>query len=103
MPLHAHALVVDLVRPRREAHGYGLQVGEVHPRASDVHRHGLRNLALREEGSMTSKKKLIGVALLFASFASCHKAHQYEATVELTRITTIRKDEQGVPLTADLE
>jgi hypothetical protein len=50
-----------------------------------------------------TKKKILAIAILFGSFASCHKAHTYEATVELTRITSIRKDEQGATLTEDVE
>jgi len=51
-----------------------------------------------------------GVALLVSSIvlmllliAGCHRPKHYEANVEVTRISTVRKDEAGKPLTLDFE
>jgi hypothetical protein len=53
---------------------------------------------------MKRKKIVVGVLILAAlPLVSCHRAKQYEATVELTRISAIRKDEQGAVLTSDVE
>lgn len=46
------------------------------------------------------------IALLFSAalpVIGCHRAKQYEATVEITRNSPIRKDEHGVTVTSDLE
>lgn len=44
---------------------------------------------------------LVVVAVL--PVAGCHPSKKYEATVEITRVNVVRKDETGQPLTSDLE
>jgi hypothetical protein len=46
---------------------------------------------------------LLVLALLALLAVGCHKPHNYDTNVEITRIATIRKDEQGKPLTMDVE
>lgn len=50
-------------------------------------------------------KKLVVTALVLGALPllGCHRSKDYEATVEVTRLSVIRKDEAGHPLTADLE
>jgi hypothetical protein len=50
-------------------------------------------------------KTILALLLVVSSLplAGCHRSKQYEANVEVTRLSPIRKDEQGVPLTTDLE
>jgi hypothetical protein len=43
------------------------------------------------------------IALAVALLPACHRTTHYEATVEVTRIAPIRKDETGKPLTLDFE
>ena len=35
--------------------------------------------------------------------AGCHKSQTFETTVEITRMSVVRKDDQGNPVTADVE
>lgn len=42
-------------------------------------------------------------AMVLGLVAACHRSKSYEATVEVTRIAAVRKDEAGAPLTLDLE
>lgn len=46
---------------------------------------------------------LLLLVLIAVLAAGCHKPKNYDANVEITRIATIRKDEQGKPLTMDVE
>jgi hypothetical protein len=46
---------------------------------------------------------VLALAVAALPLVGCHRSKQYEAQVEVTRLTAIRKDEQGNPLTADLE
>jgi hypothetical protein len=39
----------------------------------------------------------------FGALAGCHKAKKYDANVEVTRISVVRKDENGRALTTDFE
>lgn len=41
--------------------------------------------------------------LLLGAISGCHRPQKYEATVEITRVAALRKDEQGKPLTTDVE
>ena len=42
-------------------------------------------------------------ALVLGLVTACHSSKKYEATVEVSRIATVRMDEAGRPLTLDLE
>lgn len=42
---------------------------------------------------------LVGAVLL----AGCHKSKQYETTVEVTRLSAVRKDESGAVASTDIE
>jgi hypothetical protein len=48
-------------------------------------------------------RRCVGLAILFGALAGCHKSKQYEASVEITRLSPIRKDETGAVLTSDAE
>ncbi len=50
-----------------------------------------------------TKKNILAIAILAGSLLSCHRSKTYEATVELTRLTAVRKDEQGTVLSQDVE
>lgn len=71
---------------------------------SNRHIHNQMNRRGFGEGRTVLKQLL--VAALFASVLpvfGCHQSKQYEATVEVTRLTVLRKDEAGNPLSSDLE
>lgn len=56
--------------------------------------------------STSTTKKALVLAFAIASLlpvAGCHRTKHYEATVEVTRMTAVRKDEMGAPLTMDVE
>jgi len=54
---------------------------------------------------MSLEKKIVVSALVLAALplVACHKAKHYDASVEVTRVAAIRKDEQGNPITTDVE
>jgi hypothetical protein len=43
------------------------------------------------------------LALVSLPIAGCHRSKTYEATIEVLRLTSIRKDEHGTPISTDLE
>ena len=52
------------------------------------------------------RSSLARVAVLCVSsftLVACHRSKQYESTVEVTRVQSVRKDENGVPITLDFE
>lgn len=51
-------------------------------------------------------KRVLVTALVLSSLpliGACHPSKQYQATVEVTRLAQVRKDETGAPITTDLE
>jgi hypothetical protein len=50
-------------------------------------------------------KRIVVAALVVSALPllGCHRSKKYEATVEITRMTALRKDEAGNPITTDLE
>lgn len=46
---------------------------------------------------------LFVAASLALAVASCHRPKHYDASVEVTRVSVLRKDEQGKPQTMDFE
>lgn len=52
-----------------------------------------------------SKKTILGFLALLSALplAGCHRSQAYEANVEITRMAVIRKDEQGAPISSDVE
>lgn len=44
-----------------------------------------------------------GLIVATLLLAGCHEAKTYDATAEVTRISTVRMDETGSPLTSDVE
>lgn len=50
------------------------------------------------------RRRSVFLVVLFALVATgCHRTKSFEANVEVTRVTPIRKDEQGKTLTQDFE
>lgn len=47
--------------------------------------------------------KTLLVGALVWSALGCHRAKQYESTVEVTRVSAVRKDEAGTVVTSDVE
>lgn len=53
---------------------------------------------------MRKTKELLVLGLAAAAVVvGCHKPKTYETTVEIMRVSTVRKDEQGHPLSMDVE
>lgn len=46
---------------------------------------------------------VLGLVAASLPLAGCHKSKTYEATVEVTRVASTRKDENGVPVSMDVE
>lgn len=54
--------------------------------------------------TMAIGTKVVGLALLALTVAACRdKGKTYDVNVEVTRVTAVRKDELGKPITTDLE
>ena len=46
---------------------------------------------------------VLGAASITLGSTGCHKPHTYQATVEITRASVVRRDENGRALTTDIE
>jgi len=48
-------------------------------------------------------RRFLVAMLVLGMVLGCHRSKQFEANVEITRVSVIRKDEQGTALTTDVE
>ncbi len=48
-------------------------------------------------------RRLATIVVLLSVVTACHRTKPYESNVEVTRVTTVRKDEHGKPVTLDFE
>jgi hypothetical protein len=48
-------------------------------------------------------RRLAAGAMVLALVTACHRTKHYETTVEVTRVSTVRKDDAGKALTLDFE
>ncbi len=50
-----------------------------------------------------NKAAFVLSTVTFLGLTSCHKTKTYESDVKITRLSVVRKDEQGKPITMDTE